>query len=147
MASRKQTIPVFDVAAPATRKEVSAQSVVLSPSSATATFSSPHNEVLVAVNGVAEDSSDLSSAPEVSPSPKKTTRKRKAVKPKTAGTVDSVDLKPKRKRKAKAIQDNDIVPAGDEGPKSKRKRIIKPKIPIVYDIPEVVRKETTFKGK
>lgn len=62
--------------------------------------------------------------------------------------------KPKRSRSTKKVVDDeefgDGVAAaegeegGEDAPKPKRKR--KPKEPVVYDIPDVARKETTFKG-
>lgn len=46
-----------------------------------------------------------------------------------------------------ALDAEGVVIESTEEPKPKRKRAVKPKAPIVYDIPEVERKETNFKGR
>lgn len=105
------------------------------------------------------ESSGLSSTPEEAPSPKKKRAPKAkpivvAVAPPSDADIDTVaQPKLKRKRKAKSPPVEGTNGAADDGeeeqdaPKPKRKRVVKPKPPIVYDIPDVVRKKTTFKGE
>jgi len=108
----------------------------------------------LAVDGE-DDSSYLSSAPSLSPKPiKKTRKKRRGRKPAPSSPISHEEqqgndaevkgAKPKQSRRGASKSHKDVDDA-DDILKPKRKRKSQP--PIVYEIPDVIRKETTFKGQ
>ena len=99
-----------------------------------------------------DDSSDLSSVPNLSPKPiKETRKKRRGSKPapsspisyeeKQSNDAEVKGAKPKQNRKRTSKSHKDV----DDILKPKRKR--KPQSSIVHEISDVIRKETTFKGQ